>query len=181
LLLAGHLPILEHLAVEIARLTGLFFLESGEMAEFKEKMQVLLAPILDAHAAFLVDVAVRNERGGKLVQAFVDTDSGVTIEECAEISRELAQVLNRENLIQSSYRLEVSSPGIDKPLKMLRQYRKNVGRRFKVVHQTTEAKATLVGKLEEVGEGKLTFKTDGGEMVTLDFTQIVESKEELPW
>ena len=181
MLLAGALPILEHLAVEIARLTGLFFLEFGEMAEIKEKMQVLLAPILDAHAAFLIDATIRNERGGKLVQAFIDTDSGITIEECAEISRELAHELDRENLIQGSYRLEISSPGIDKPLKMLRQYKKNIGRRFKVVHQTIDAKATLVGKLEGVGEANLTFQVDSGDMVTLEFTKIIESKEELPW
>jgi len=181
LLLAVRLPILEHLAVEIARLTGLFFLESGEMAEIREKMQVLLAPILDAHAAFLVDAAIRNESGGKLVQAYVDTDNGITIEECAEISRELAHELDRENLIQGSYRLEISSPGIDKPLKLLRQYKKNIGRRFKVVHQTPEAKATLVGKLEGVGDVDLTFQTDRGEKVTLEFTKIIESREELPW
>ena len=151
------------------------------MAEIKEKMQALLTPILDAHNAFLVDAALRNERGGKLVQAFIDTDGGITIEECAEISRELAYELDRENLIQGSYRLEISSPGIDKPLKMLRQYRKNIGRRFKVVHQATDAKATLVGKLESVGEEVLTFRTDGGATVTLEFTKIIESKEELPW
>ena len=151
------------------------------MAEIKEKMQVLLAPILEAHAAFLVDAAIRNERGGKLVQAYIDTDSGITIEECAEISRELAHELDRENVIQGSYRLEISSPGIDRPLKMLRQYRKNVGRRFRVVHQTTEAKAALVGKLEAVGEENLTFLTDRGETVAIEFTKIIESKEELPW
>ncbi len=94
------------------------------MAEIKEKMQVLLAPVLDAHAAFLVETMIRNERGGKLIQTFVDTDRGITIEECAEISRELAREMDRENLIEGSYRLEVSSPGIDKPLKMLRQVQK---------------------------------------------------------
>jgi ribosome maturation factor RimP len=179
--LARALPILKHLAVEIARLTGLFFLDSGEMAEIKEKMQLLLAPILHAHAAFLVDAAIRSERGGKLVQVYIDTDNGITIEECAQISHELAHELDRENLIEGAFRLEISSPGIDKPLKMLRQYKKNVGRRFKVVHQTAEAKATLVGMLETVGNEDLTFRTDGGETVTLDFKKIVESKEELPW
>ncbi len=151
------------------------------MADIKEKTQVLLTPILEAHTAFLVDVAVRNEKGGKLVQAYVDTDTGITIEQCADISRELANELDRANIIQGSYRLEVSSPGIDTPLRLLRQYKKNVGRRFKVVHRSTGENTTFVGKLEAVGDEHLTFRIDDGEVVTIDFNKIIESKEELPW
>lgn len=181
--IAGGLSILYDLAVEveIARRSGLFFLESEEMIEILEKMSALVAPVLENHGAFLVDVSVRNERGGKLLQAFIDTDEGITIEECAIISREFSQELDRENVIQGSYRLEVSSPGIDKPIRMLRQYRKNVGRRFNVVHQSAETLTTLVGKLQSVDDERLTFEIETGESVTLDFTKIIESKEELPW
>ena len=151
------------------------------MTEIREKVEKLLSRILEQHEAFLVDVSIRSERGGKLVQAFVDTDKGITIESCAQISRELAGDLERDGIIQGSYRLEVSSPGIDKPLRMLRQYRKNLGRRFKVIHQAPESLNTLIGTLEAVAGDKLTYKTDVGETVTLDFSKIIESKEELPW
>jgi len=151
------------------------------MTEILEKMRVLLTPILEEHGAFLVDTSVRNERGGKLLQAFVDTDKGITIEECAIISRELSQELDRVNVIQGSFRLEVSSPGIDKPLKLLRQYRKNVGRRFNVLYQSAETRATLVGKLQSIENETLTFETEKGETIALEFTKIIESKEELPW
>jgi ribosome maturation factor RimP len=175
------LPILKYHVVEIARRSGLFFLESEEMTEILEKMRVLLSPILERQGAFLVDTSIRNERGGKVLQVFVDTDKGITIEECAIISRELAQDLDHGNVIQGAYRLEVSSPGIDRPLQMLRQYRKNVGRRFKVVYQSAESRTTLVGKLQSVEDEKLTFETEKGETIALDFTKIIESKEELPW
>jgi ribosome maturation factor RimP len=151
------------------------------MAEIPEKMRVLLSATLEQHGAFLVDLSIRNERGGKLLQAFVDTDKGITIEECASISRDLAQELDRGDVIQGAYRLEVSSPGIDKPLLMLRQYRKNVGRRFKVLYQSAETRTTLVGTLQSVDDEKLTFETEKGERIALDFTKIIESKEELPW
>ena len=151
------------------------------MTEIREKVEKLLSRILEQHEAFLIDVAIRSERGGKLIQAFVDTDKGITIESCAQISRELASDLERDGIIQGSYRLEVSSPGIDKPLRMLRQYRKNVGRRFKVIHQAPDSESMLVGTLEAVEDEKLTFKTDAGGTVTLDFSKIIESKEELPW
>ena len=151
------------------------------MTEILEKMRVLLSPILEEHEAFLADLLIRSERGGKLIQVFVDTDKGITIEECASVSRLFAHELDRGDLIQGSYRLEVSSPGIDKPLRMLRQYHKNIGRRFKVLYQSVESPVTIVGTLLSVGEDTLTFETEAGSATTLEFTKIIESKEELPW
>ena len=151
------------------------------MTEIREKVEVLLSTILEQHEAFLVDISIRSERGGILLQAFVDTDKGITIESCTQISRELASGLERDGIIQGSYRLEVSSPGIDKPLRMLRQYKKNVGRRFKVIHQAPDSQQMLVGTLESVDEERVTFQSDDGGSVTLDFSKIIESKEELPW
>ena len=151
------------------------------MPEISEKLKSLLAPVLEQRQAFLIDVVVRNERGGKLVQVFVDTDIGVTIEQCSEISRELAGEIERKNVIETSYRLEVSSPGIDKPLRLLRQYRKNIGRRFNVTFEKAGTKATIVGPLSSIVDDVLTFAPDKGEPVTIRFSEIVESKEELPW
>jgi len=151
------------------------------MPEIKEEITSLLTPLLDQHQAFLIDVVVRNERGGKLVQVFLDTDIGVTIEQCAEISRELAEEMDRKSVIETSYRLDVSSPGIDKPLRLLRQYNKNIGRRFKVTYEKAGAKATIIGTLSKIEADLLTFAPDKGEPVTIRFSEIVESKEELPW
>ena len=179
--LPGRLSILKCPVVEIARLSGLFFLESAQMSEIREKLKELLIPIAESSGAFVIDVAVRNERGGKLVQAFIDTDKGVTIDQCAEISRELARQLDLSNLIPTSYRLEVSSPGIDKPIRLLRQYGKNVGRRFNVTCQGMEPQKPLLGTLRDVNGNELVFEMDSGEMVTIEFSKIVESRVELPW
>jgi ribosome maturation factor RimP len=151
------------------------------MQEIKEKIKSLLGPVLDRHQAFLVDVHVRNESGGRLVQVFLDTDIGVSIEQCAEISRELAGEIERESVIATSYRLEISSPGIDKPLTLLRQYYKNIGRRFKVTYEKSGTKATIVGPLSSIIVDVLTFTPETGEPVQVRFSEIVESKEELPW
>jgi len=78
------------------------------MTEIREKVEILLSTILEQHEAFLVDISIRSERGGKLLQAFVDTDKGITIESCTQISRELASGLEGDGIIQGSYRLEVS-------------------------------------------------------------------------
>jgi ribosome maturation factor RimP len=151
------------------------------MLEINEKIGSLLAPILDQHLAYLIDVVVRNERGGKLVQVFLDTDIGVTIDQCAEISRKLASEIDSERVIETSYRLEVSSPGIDKPLKLLRQYHKNIGRRFKVTFDRAGTKSTVIGPLSSVEDDLLTFAPDKDTPVSMRFSEIIESKEELPW
>jgi ribosome maturation factor RimP len=151
------------------------------MLENKEKIKSLLAPVLEEHRAYLIDVALRNERGGKLVQVFLDTDAGVTIDQCAKISRDLAVRMEQENVFESSYRLEISSPGIDKPLTMLRQYTKNLGRPFKVIYRRDEEKVTMVGLLSSIEDDRLTFTTKKGEAIELRFSQIIESKVELPW
>ena len=149
--------------------------------ELKRTVQELILPILEAKRAFLVDVQVRGEQGVKIIQAFVDTDSGITIAECADISRELNKVLGLSQIIEGAYNLEVSSPGIDKPLKLLRQYFKNIGRTYKVRYGKDSEEFSLIGTLTDVTDDCLTFSPEQGEPLTLMFSQIIESKEELPW
>ncbi len=79
----------------------------------------------------------------------VDTDSGITLEECMKISRSVGWMIEEEGLISAAYHLEVSSPGVGQPLKLKRQYAANVGRHLAV--RTQEGK-DLRGKLLEVGE-----------------------------
>lgn len=151
------------------------------MTEIQEKIRDLLQPILASGQAFLIEALVRNDRNGKLVQVFVDTDKGITIQECAQISRELGKELDRLGILQTSYRLEVSSPGTERPLILLRQYPKNVGRRFKVTYREGEATKQVVGTLVSVDETRLQFKPEDAESVTTDFSTIIESKVVLPW
>jgi ribosome maturation factor RimP len=151
------------------------------ISEIKQKLQELLTPILERHDAFLVDVAVRPERGTKILQAYLDTDRGITIDECAEISRDLGRAIAQDGSLQGPYTLEVSSPGADRPLRLLRQFHKNIGRKFKVTFQGPEGSSTASGTLQSVEESKLTFSTPSGESITLEFEQIIEAKEELPW
>jgi ribosome maturation factor RimP len=78
----------------------------------------------------------------------VDADNGIGIDEFSEISRKLSGLLDESGLIDGKYSLEVSSPGIDQPLKSVRQYRKNVGRKLKIKSKGE----ILEGTLESVSE-----------------------------
>ncbi|HLF19821.1 MAG TPA: ribosome maturation factor RimP [Bacteroidota bacterium] len=151
------------------------------MNDLKRKVEELILPVLESRNAFLVDVRIRGEGGTKIIQAFVETDGGITIEECGDISRELDRLLRPSGIVDGAYNLEISSPGIDKPLKLLRQYRKNIGRTYSVLYKKDAGAVTLVGTLTDVTDDRLTFSPEKGDPKTLTFSQIIESKEELPW
>ncbi|MFN8294180.1 MAG: hypothetical protein U0T72_10680 [Chitinophagales bacterium] len=95
------------------------------MSEVKAKLEEWLAPALQDGIIFLVEIKVL--LGGKKIEVFLDTDSGIGIDQCATISRQLEKNLDESGLVPENYVLEVSSPGMSNPLKVLRQFKKKIG------------------------------------------------------
>ncbi len=98
---------------------------------------------------FLVDVQVSPGLKRNQITILVDTVAGVTIEECALLSRKLSFVMEEEVWIEGAYNLEVSSPGVDAPLKFGWQFEKNLGRKVKVWRKKLE---TIEGELKGYSE-----------------------------
>jgi len=148
-------------------------------------IESLLQAILPEFDAFIVDVGMKpgDSRGQRrlIVRILIDTDAGITIGQCAEVSRKLGAALDAEPGFDRPYELEVSSPGIDRPLTHLRQYRKNVGRRFRVALRTGDGRTDLDATLASVEGESLTFRTADERDVAVRFIDIIESKEVLPW
>ncbi len=152
------------------------------MKPIEEKIQGVLEPMLQRSGAFLVDTEIHTDRGRKVIQVFVDTDSGITIEQCAEISRELSRELPLTQLVQGDYQLEISSPGLDRPLRLLRQYHKNLDRTFRVKYKVDEETRFMIATLTKIENNELTFEDKkNGDSLMIPFESIIESKEELPW
>lgn len=107
--------------------------------------------IADRDDLFVVEVKMHSN--GKL-EVLVDGDHGISIQDCAAISRHVGFRLEEEDAIPHAYRLEVSSPGIDRPLSTVRQYRKNIGRTIQVSLQDG---TTKTGKLLEVADESVTI------------------------
>lgn len=153
------------------------------LQEIRSTITETVLPILSQRDAFLVDLQLRMERKSVLIQLFVDTDTGITIQGCADVSREVIAALEKSGIFgENGYKLEVSSPGIDRPLTMLRQYHKNIGRKFRVRFRQGNEEKVLSGSLVAVQGDQLTFAgPTQGSTVSLPFHEIVESREELPW
>ncbi len=142
-------------------------------SELTEKIQEIAQPIVEKNNAYIVEIVVRGERTGKVVEVYADSDKGISLEECSVISRELSTVMDEKDLIQGRYRLDVSSPGLDRPLRLHRQYIKNVGRNCKVHLKKDDSKTVKEGKLEKVDEHSITVSS-AGKSAEIAFADIIE-------
>ena len=106
---------------------------------------------------FLVDVRIKPTNNFKI---FIDGDQGITIEKCVQINRALYKKLEELGLFPTGdFSLEVSSPGLDEPLKLLRQYKKNIGRQVELILQDGSKKE---GRLMEVSEDGIIIEETKG-------------------
>lgn len=97
-----------------------------------ERAQRLISPILEQLGFELVELEFKREGRDWFLRIFIDKEGGVTLDDCADVSREVDALLDVEDLIDTAYRLEVSSPGIDRPLRNARDYERFRGRLVKV-------------------------------------------------
>jgi len=120
-------------------------------------VETLLQSVIGESAdIFLVDLKIT---GGNNIKVFLDEDAGITIEKCTRINRSLYKLIEEAGIFpDGNFSLEVSSPGVDEPLKLVRQYKKNAGRKIEVTLNDDTKK-----------EGKLTDVTEEG--------IIIEEKE----
>lgn len=117
--------------------------------------ELVLDKIADREDLFLI--AVKMYQNGRL-EVLVDGDQGVSIRDCADISRHVGFHLEEESIIPHAYHLEVSSPGIDTPLTQLRQYQKNIGRSVEVTIESEGNNLVREGKLLEVTDSVVTLE-----------------------
>lgn len=144
------------------------------MTKTIENIQNLVSEIIAGSDIFLVDIVVRGERTGKVIEIFIDTDAGISLEECARISRELSAKLDETDIMAGRYRLDVSSPGLDRPLKIRRQYEKNIGRMCRIVSELNGEKITREGILERVS-GETVWLHKKGMTTEIALTSVMEA------
>jgi len=145
------------------------------------RFEELVRPIVEGQNAYVIDVSVRGERGGSLAEVFIDTDEGVTTGLCEGISKELARSLDASNLFQGRYYLVVSSPGIERPLKFPRQYRKHIGRIMSVKVRNGTSTETLRGTLLEAAAEFILLGVTEEDRRTIRFDDIAEARVDAAW
>ena len=134
-------------------MSPLFFQKNEYQMDVNKYIEGLAKTYLaDKPDLFLVEVIVSGSNKKNKVLVLIDGDEGVSIDECARLSRKISAELEEKDIMEGAYRLEVSSPGVEFPLKFERQYPKHIGRKVKIsLNDGTEK----IGKLKEVGPGFL--------------------------
>lgn len=132
------------------------------------KLQERLDPVVTGMGFELVDLAFTQERGQPILQIFVDTvppgdaKRGITVDDCSVISRTLGDLLDVEDLVPGAYRLEVSSPGLFRPLTKAEHFERVVGERVKLrTYAPKDGRRGYTGQLVAVTETGLTVNVDG--------------------
>lgn len=124
--------------------------------DIKANLTALAEASLPNPHLFLVEVVVSSRNLEKIL-VIIDGDAGVTIDDCTQISREMSAKLDEMNFGADRYVFEVSTPGLDHPLKLKRQFQKNVGRGLKVHRKD---KSIELGKLDTVDDEKIGLKQE---------------------
>jgi ribosome maturation factor RimP len=146
----------------------------------KKVAELVEEKITEMERSDLFLVGAKLHANGKLI-ILVDGDKGIGIAECAQISRYVGFKLEEENIIETAYNLEVSSPGLDAPLTLSRQYAKNIGRQLAIkMADGTKKEVNLTGMGEDtiIVEEKIKEKGKKAELVEsiIPINQITETK-----
>jgi len=127
------------------------------------QVEGFVAPLLADMELELVDIEFRREGHGWVLRLYIDRPGGVTLDDCARVSREVGSYLEVEDPVDHSYHLEVSSPGLERPLKKENDFIRFSGRlaRVKLRHKRN-GQRVFIGMLQGVEEGDVLLEIDGG-------------------
>lgn len=141
-------------------------------------------PIAGSLGLELVDVEYKQENRRMVLRVYVDKDGGVTLDECAALSRELAEILDVEDFIRGRYSLEVSSPGLNRQLKKPADYERFLGRLVKIhtyeplADDKGNMRKTFLGELVGFSENVARMKLKEGQTASIPLEKVAKSNLE---
>jgi ribosome maturation factor RimP len=151
------------------------------MSLLREQVTHLVTPIAESKGAYVVDVVIRGDHRKRVVEVFVDHDNGVTTDLCAEISRELSRAIDHGDSIPHRYDLVVSSPGLDRPLKFSRQYKKNLGRTAEIKYTANGQTMKVAGTLTSANDHEVEIMSGKDTRIKIMLEQILETRIKPVW
>ncbi len=144
-------------------------------------IQALVEPIVAEQDMELVELACRPQGGQTLVRLLVDKVGGVTIQQCARVNQLIGHALEANEVLGGSYTIEVSSPGLDRPLITKRDFERALGETVRLVLNTDDGRTKETdGIVLAVQLEAIVLKTVAGN-VTFPLTQIRMAKKAIPW
>lgn len=146
----------------------------------EDRIRGLAAPVAEGFGLELVDVAFTSEFGRRILRVYIDKPGGVTVEDCERVSRELSTVLDVQDPIPQNYNLEISSPGLDRPLKTERDFARFTGRKARIrSKEPLDGRRNFKAVIDAVSDGAISVTDFDGRKFTIAITNIEKAKLEI--
>lgn len=144
------------------------------MDTIKEKILKIIQISISGTDFLLLDINIRGDQRKRIIEVFVDSSKNVSADDLAELSSKINDTLSETEDI-GNYRLDVSTPGVDRPLKFIEQYPKNVNRNFELEYHFGDEVKKVKARLVSVNGNELTFN-DGRNEFLINYNQIIKAK-----
>ena len=141
--------------------------------EYEKRAEELLAPIVEQNGFELVDVEYVKEAGTWYLRGYIDKPGGIAVDDCEVISRALSDWLDKEDFIDDSYILEVSSPGLGRPLKKEKDFVRSMGKDVDVrLYRQLNKQKEFTGALSAYDENTVTLTMEDGSQMVFEKADI---------
>ncbi len=151
------------------------------MSQSADKLTRLLEPVVTGLGYEMVGIEwSADTRGRKVLRIYIDAEDGITVDDCEQVSRQISALLDVENPVRGAYMLEVSSPGLDRPLFSLKHFERFMGESVRIhLHQPHEGQRRFKGTILTVENDRVVIGTSDGKQVAIPF-EIIEKARLIP-
>jgi len=149
------------------------------MEDIKSKIAELAESAAVQYAVEIIDIEMTGGSRKPLIRIFIDKEGGVTLEDCSKFSRALSALFDVEDPIRTAYILEVSSPGLDRPLRTVKDFERSMGKLAKVVtRERIENQNVFRGRIAGV-KGDIVALSENDRIIEIPFDQISKARLEI--
>ena len=148
------------------------------------RVEALALPIVSSLGMELVELEFRREGRSMMLRLYLDKPGGITLDDCAAVSRELSETLDVEDVVSERYTLEVSSPGLNRPLRKPADFARYAGRLVKVrtaelwADEAGNRRKTFLGELQGLEEGCVRLRLKEGQLAVIPLEKIAKANLE---
>ncbi len=141
--------------------------------DIEKKTEELVMPIIEQNNFELVDVEYVKEGSSYYLRAYIDKEGGITVDDCEIVSRALGDLLDEKDFIEESYILEVSSPGLGRPLKKEKDYKRSIGKELEIrLYKAVNKQKEFYGILESYDDTSVTISDEDDNELTFEKSDI---------
>jgi len=140
---------------------------------YEQRTEELLLPIIEEYQFELVDVEYVKEGGNWYLRAYIDKEGGITVDDCEIVSRRMSDLLDEQDFIEESYIFEVSSPGLGRPLKKEKDFKRSLGKEVEIrTYRAIEKEKEFYGVLKSYDKTTVTIEVENQEEKVFAKTDI---------